>query len=277
MSYLNKKVPQNTLKVNAWVAFFLGFSVFLILAVFQPFGTYNFQDSAKTLLLSGYGFVIGVTYFIFANGLPFVFSKIYKKENWTFSKEIIHVVVIFFLVVVATYIYRNVAIGMTYHIKDFLIYSGMAFAIAVFPLSLVFVVRMMQLKNKPIIIYQTAEVQQNIFISVEGENKNEKIKFAKEELLFIKASENYVIIHLDKNGKVSKHMLRSSLSKLAEQIKDQDILQVHRSYLVNFENVLALSGKSPNYVLELKNLKEEIPISRTKVKMLREKMQEKPL
>jgi DNA-binding LytR/AlgR family response regulator len=69
--------------------------------------------------------------------------------------------------------------------------------------------------------------------------------------------EKQAIIHLDKNGKVTKHMLRSSLSKLAEQIEDQDILQVHRSYLVNFENVLALSGKSPNYVLELKNLKEE--------------------
>ena len=72
-------------------------------------------------------------------------------------------------------------------------------------------------------------------------------------------------------------MLRSSLSKLAEQIEDQDIFQVHRSYLVNFGNVLALSGKSPNYVLALKNIKEEIPISRTKVKMLRKKLQEKPL
>ncbi len=277
MSYLKKRIPQNSIKKNAWVAFFLGLSVFLILTVFQPFGTYNFQDSAKTLLLSGYGFVIGITYFIFANGLPFVFSRIYKKESWTFGKEIIHIFVVFFLVVVATYIYRNVAFGLGYQLRDFLVYSSMAFATAVFPLSLIFVIRLMQLKNKPTIIYQTAQVQQNIFITVEGENKNEKIKFAKEELLFIKASENYVVIHLDKNGKVTKHILRSSLSKLAEQIEDQDILQVHRSYLVNFENILSLSGKSPNYVLALKNLKEEIPISRTKVKLLRKKLQEKPL
>ena len=73
LNYLNKKILQNTTKVNAWVAFFLGLSVFLMIAVFQPFGTYNFQDSVKILLLSGYGIVIGVTYFIFANGLPFVF------------------------------------------------------------------------------------------------------------------------------------------------------------------------------------------------------------
>ena len=72
-------------------------------------------------------------------------------------------------------------------------------------------------------------------------------------------------------------MLRSPLSKVLEQLDDADILQVHRSYLVNLENVKTLTGKSPNYILQLQALDEEVPISRTKVQMVREKLQEKPL
>lgn len=275
---LQKIVGQNSTKVNTWVAIFLGVTIFLMIAIFQPFGTYNYQDAKKMLTLSGYGVVIGVSYFLLAEGLPLVFKKFYKKETWTFGKELINVLIVFLLVIAATYVYRNIALGFGYGVYDFFVYTGMAFSIGVFPIAIIFVIRFMQVKSKPVIIYQSvAEVHQTIYITVEGENKNEKLKFAKEELLFIKASDNYVIIHLNKDGKVSKHMLRSSLSNLAGQIEDTDILQVHRSYLVNLENVNELSGKSPNYTLQLKSFEEMIPISRTKVKGLREKLQERPL
>ncbi len=273
-----KTVSLNTIKQDAWVGFFLGLSVFLVLAVLQPFGTYSYQDSGKLMLLAGYGIVIGVVYFISARLLPLVFSNIYKKENWVYGREIIHIIVVFILTVIATYFYRNITLGFGYSLRGFLFYFGMAFATGLFPLMIVFIIRYMKIKNEPIVIYEPVVVaQQNIYISIEGENKNEKLKFSKEELLFIKASDNYVVIHLDKNGKISKHMLRSPLSKIAQQIDDEDILQVHRSYLVNLDNVENLNGKSPNYVLQLKSLKEEIPVSRTKVKSVKERLSDKPV
>lgn len=273
-----KTVTLNTIKSDALIGFFLGLSVFLVLAMFQPFGTYSYQDSGKLMLLAGYGIVVGITYFLSARILPLVFSKLYQKENWVYGKEIIHIIVIFILTATATYFYRNITLGFGYSIRGFLFYLGIALSTALFPLMIVFIIRYMKIKNEPIVIYEPVVVaQQNIYISIEGENKNEKLKFSKEELLFIKASDNYVVIHLDKNGKISKHMLRSPLSKIAQQIDDEDILQVHRSYLVNLENVENLNGKSPNYVLQLKSLKEEIPVSRTKVKSVKKRLSDKPV
>ncbi len=276
---LNKQVPRNTTKQDARVALFLGLTVFLMLAIFQPFGTYTWDDPAKMILLAGYGIVIGFTYFTLAKVLPMIFKKFYQKETWTYGKEILHIFIIFLATITATFIYRNETLGVRYGLFSYFYFLGIATVTSIFPMAIIFIIRYMQVKNKPVIVYQTAvsEVPQKVFLTVEGENKNEKVKFAKEELLFIKASDNYVVLHLNKDGKIAKHMLRSSLSKIATQVADKDILQVHRSYLVNLENVKILSGKSPNYILELNSSEEEIPVSRTKVKSIREQLQEKPL
>jgi len=276
---LKKQVQQNTTKQEVKVSFFLGFTVFLMLAVFQPFGTYSWDDPAKMILLAGYGIVIGFTYFTLAMVLPLIFKKFYQKENWTYGKEMFHILMVLLITITATFIYRNEIINASYSLNSYFFFLGIASVTSIFPMSIIFLIRYMQVKNKPVIVYQpaVAEVPQKVFLNVEGENKNEKVKFAKEELLFIKASDNYVVLHLNKDGKIVKHMLRSSLSKIATQVADEDIFQVHRSYLVNLENVKTLSGKSPNYVLELKSSKEEIPVSRTKVKMIRAQLQKKPI
>ena len=278
MDLLKKQVPQNTTKQEALVALFLGLTVFLMLAIFQPFGTYTWDDPAKMILLAGYGIVIGFTYFTLAMVFPMIFKKFYQIENWTYGKEILHIVVVFLITITATFIYRNETLNIRYSLMGYFFFLGIATVTSVFPMSIIFIVRYMKVKNKPVIVYQPATaIPQKTFITVEGENKNEKVKFAKDELLFVKASDNYVVLHLNKEEKIAKHMLRSPLSKIANQIKDEDIISVHRSYLVNLENVKTLSGKSPNYILELKSGKEEIPVSRTKVKMIREKLQERPV
>lgn len=275
---LKKQVARNSTKQDASVALFLGLTIFLMLAIFQPFGTYTWDDPAKIILLAGYGIVIGFTYFTLAMVLPMIFKKFYQKENWTYGKEMLHILIVFLITITATFIYRNETLNIRYTSMGYFYYLGIATVTSIFPMSIIFIIRYMQIKNKPVIVYQpVATIPENTFITIEGENKNEKVKFAKEELLFVKASDNYVVLHLNKDEKIVKHMLRSPLSKIAKQIQDEDILQVHRSYLVNLENVKTLSGKSPNYILELKSSKEEIPVSRTKVKMIRKQLQEKPL
>lgn len=275
-----KKCIPYTPKQDARIAFFLGLSVLLILIIFQPFGTYNFHDINKTLILGGYGLITSIGYFVASRGFFLLFKRFKEEESWTFGKEIITFLTIFFLVVSATYFYRNFIFQLHSGFYNFLAYLSMALSIAIFPISIIFLLRYTTIKEKPVMIGQSQAIENtntDTYLSIDGENKNEKITFIKKDLLFIKASNNYIIAYLDKDGTITKHMLRGSLSKIAKQIMDEDIWQVHRSYIVNLENVKELKGKSPNYQLQLKTSEESIPISRKKVNAIRERLQAKPI
>lgn len=277
ISLLNQPIVKSKFKKEIYFSIFIGLSVFIILLVFQPFGTNNFNDDNKVFILFGYGIIISLGYIIFAFIFPLIFKRFYhnnNNNNWTIGNELLHYVFVFFLIIVLTYFYRNIIFNVTFSFERLFRYTLVALSTGIIPLSFVLL-----LKYYPFFIERPKQINttinsKNTLIHILGGNKKEELSFNIEELLFIKSLENYVEIYLFNKQKIQKNILRSTLTKIKSQIHCESVIQVHRSYIVNLKNTTEIIGKSPNYKLKLYHSDFEIPISRTKIKFIREKVQQ---
>ncbi len=91
-----------------------------------------------------------------------------------------------------------------------------------------------------------------------------RFSIASEKVIFIESSDNYSVIKYISNDRVSDFLLRISLKKLSDNLKDTSIQRCHRSYMVNFEHVSSLKKDNGELSLEfdLPNIKE-IPVSKS--------------
>ncbi|MCE7995948.1 MAG: LytTR family transcriptional regulator [Roseivirga sp.] len=94
--------------------------------------------------------------------------------------------------------------------------------------------------------------------------------FDKEEIVYIKAEQNYVTISLV-DGKTS--MLRKTLKEVEELIPDPEFLRIQRSYIVNRNFIAELNRAANGTDLICRTTSgEEFPVSRKKKDWLRSKL-----
>lgn len=79
------------------------------------------------------------------------------------------------------------------------------------------------------------------------------VKVPFQEILFFKASGNYIEIHTRKKKLVQKH----SLKEIAELLQDQSFFQTQRSYIVNLDNIDSIG----NNFLVVAN--HEVPLTKS--------------
>lgn len=91
----------------------------------------------------------------------------------------------------------------------------------------------------------------------------------KDELLYLEAADNYVIIYYIDGKEVQKFMIRSSLKRMEEELKKIGVIRCHRSFCVNFDRVKIVRKESDGLVLELDSpIKKSLPISQTYVEQV---------
>lgn len=88
---------------------------------------------------------------------------------------------------------------------------------------------------------------------------NKDIYVAVEEIVYIKAEGNYVILFLNSSDKDrgDRLILRNRLSDIEEQLREFDIIRVHKSYIVNLQNVLRVEDE-----VRMRHSETNIPIGR---------------
>ena len=111
-------------------------------------------------------------------------------------------------------------------------------------------------KNKEIIkerdlLYQLVENKDsNNFVFVKSKSKFIKIKT--DDILFIEALKDYVIIH----SNLGKYTVHSTMKDIEKKFDFDNFIRVHRSYIVNTHKIAAI--EQHNILIE--NHKKEIPI-----------------
>ncbi len=277
-SIIQQNIPQPTPQRLVIVAILIGCAVFFILAMFQPFGTYTFQHPDKLLLLAGYGFVITFTVITLTLLLSKIFHGWFAPESWNLRRELLLLGIVAFASMTATYFYHFATIGSRLSFFGYAYFMGIAMSTSLFPLALLTAVRYLQIKNYLDQRNLTATLAPKPdVLTLTGDNKTEKLTILRSELLLLKAADNYVELFLQKDQRLNRHLLRGTLSGMASQLDDDHFLQVHRSYIVNMNQVVALDGKSPNYILRLAAPVEEVPVSRNKVQAVRQRLAARPL
>lgn len=96
--------------------------------------------------------------------------------------------------------------------------------------------------------------------------QNEQFQFAPRDILFVEAADKYLTIV----GKEQETLLRYRISDMEALLQPYGFIRIHKSYLVNFRCIFLIKDKC----VVLDN-KKELPLSRHRMKQVRQEFRER--
>jgi len=277
---LDKPFPAIEKKEHKIIASFLfALFVFIFLLIFQPFGLDDIQYY-KPIFIAGFFFITLIALLVRFFIAPLFFPKFFEKDKWTIGKNLFSILLVIIVIAILNWLYNSTVgknITEQYNLLSFLFIT---ISVGFFPTIFLVILTEKYLSKKHDEIAQniTNKIQyeqknkESRIINIFSENKNEEINIKLDQLICIKSEGNYATIYYYKNEKISKQLIRNSLTKLMEQlIIFENIKRCHRSYIVNFNNIEKISGNARNYNLHISNLDFTVPVSRNFPKTILDK------
>lgn len=272
---------DNSYKRAIVSAVLFGLFIALFLLFFQPFGLTSYKSDTKTLEIAAYGLV--TTFCLLFNF--FLFSTLFKKwfsnTCWTVGKNIAYTIFNFFIIGLANLLYSVYRNYIDLDFNGFLFYQSLTVVVGAFPVIfstlLVYNRRMKKmLKEADYLNTSLSPVEKTdaTTIRIPSLNKSENISIQAEDLLMVKAVENYIELHSLKNGSPYKEVIRNTLKNVSQTLADVDFIQkCHRSYLVNLNQVAKFSGNAQGLALQFEQDPSiKVPVSRAYVKEIKAKL-----
>ena len=101
-------------------------------------------------------------------------------------------------------------------------------------------------------------------IAFHDEKGELKFSLKKEDLIYLEAADNYVVIYYSDQNKLSRFMIRNTLKKLLVEGPSSGLVRCHRSYAINPERIKIIRKEKDGLHLEMDHeQKISIPVSRT--------------
>jgi LytTr DNA-binding domain len=255
-----------------------GTFIALFLIFFQPFGVSEWQNPNKNWYLAAYGLITTLCGIILRFVVFKTFPKYHNEANWNVGKEILSIMLLILMIAVGNVVYSNLVFKLENSISSFFWMLLAVMIIGIFPATFgVMLNYIVQLKKytQPIVVHhhQTPEVALNVQVSENkiknsvslkliAENEKDSIELTTESLFFIESSDNYSTIYYEKDGKLHKELIRSSLTRLESQISSENIVRCHRSFIVNLDKVEKVTGNAQGYKLHLEAPELLVPVAR---------------
>jgi DNA-binding LytR/AlgR family response regulator len=264
----------------------IGLFVSLFLSIFKPFGSGDYILEGRTWVLWGYGFVTFLV--LLADMLigPIVFPGFFNETKWNLSRatgfQFWHI----FSIGAANLIFAAFVGGKEIRLWAVPGFILQALAIGFFPLTIsMFSIQAILLKksvestrrmNEHILASrsQSVEAVKNpTTVALSSESGKDHVEIRLQDLILIKSIDNYVEIYLADKDQVKMVMLRSSLTRIEQDVKDHLFLfKCHRAFLVNVNNISKVTGNSQGYQLVFNGIEFSVPVSRKTSKDLFERI-----
>jgi hypothetical protein len=91
-----------------------------------------------------------------------------------------------------------------------------------------------------------------------------RFSIKREDLLFLEAADNYVIIHYLDGEKQLKYIIRTTLKRIEQQYPDFTLVRCHRSYMVNMDHVRTIRKEKEGLMINFESpVNSKVPISKT--------------
>lgn len=108
----------------------------------------------------------------------------------------------------------------------------------------------------------TPETKESAHLLIRDEYDKLALSLLPENLLMVKAEDNYVQVFYRNGQGVKKELVRSSLKKLEPQLAGFGITRAHRSFMVNVSNVLLFKKNAKGHYLVISGMDDQpVPIS----------------
>ena len=103
-------------------------------------------------------------------------------------------------------------------------------------------------------------------------NRKDKVNLIISNLLFVESFCKYITIRWYENEMVNEKTIRNTLKDIEIQLKNFDsILRIHKSFLINLNQIKEVKGNAQGYKLVLNKGKNIVPVSRNFIKIFNTK------
>ena len=249
-----QKINWNrSLVLGIAIAVFISFiNLFL-----EPFKT---GDSSKLLVL-GYSFCFLASYIVSCLLEYFLFQKL--KPIWA-NRTIAFFISLFVLGALSIYGYDLVvikSIPLTW--SNFIPYTVRI----IVPFSFLILPMIYLGRTAQISISNQVVEEVNDEVVIKGCSSNEVLHTTLDQLLYVKAENNYCnIYYINSDGKVSQKLFRLKISDLVTEVEGLE--RCHRGYAVNLKNVVHTNQSKSKASVQMKWCNDSIPVSKTYTKFI---------
>ncbi|MGA6120960.1 LytTR family transcriptional regulator DNA-binding domain-containing protein [Sphingobacterium anhuiense] len=249
----------------------VGILFYILLIVYQPFGTSQFEHTFKYLLLAPYAIITTFSFYIVN-----ILSMQWKKK-WTTGREILKIFLILFIISILAYFYNTLFLSrVRLSFENFLYMFAYSVAIGT-PVSCIYILaKYIYLSNNSQFNEEEGNlesdniadtdhclaIERSLKLCIISENSNIFMEIAVEDFVFAEAADNYCVLHFYENDILKNEIIRISLTKLLDQIQRDNIRKVHRSLIVNLKKVIKFKGNTSGYSITLENMNKELRVSR---------------
>jgi len=285
-AYFNKLAPYNN---RPWVIVIIAsLLVCFLLGFFQPFGIGNLSLVSQLYVIVGFTLVTAICTTVVGYLFPYIFKKFYTQSNWTIGKSLLNQIFLILFIALGNFCFDW---AITDREPDtflpvLLSYLSVTFFIGIIPAFVSFFVvqnsalkrnlseaRLMNERLIKRLHNQTNVKQPETNVIVLTGNTKESISISPENILYLESSGNYVKVNYLLNNIVKQKQLRATISQIEQQLEQCPyILRCHRAYMVNISFVSNVAGNSQGLQLSLRYAKEEIPVSRSYIKIMKDKL-----
>lgn len=235
-----------------------------ILYVFQPFGTAEDNSIAhEFLFLAGYGIIGGLSY-----GLLFFWlrpERLWQKPKTSLYAEGALLLLYLLLTSSLSYVYFTYWLQPgTLSFLNWYYFLNFVIPVALLPLAYIYYDRYklyQQFLRKKTTSSPIQKSKQEK-IRLQGNNRTDNIFLAADSLLYLQAQENYVQVVWQEEEATEQTLLRASLGQLEDQLREFDIVRVHRSFLANLNKVQKVNKRSAGLMLQFTPETKTVPVSR---------------
>jgi hypothetical protein len=251
----------------------VGLLLYLLLIIYQPFGTSQFEHRYKYLLLFPYALLASFAF----STVNLAARKI--KRDWTVGLELFKMFLIFLFMSGLFYFYNSLFLSkVKLSFENFLYMFWYTTALG-FPIAIIYMMSryiFLHKKYKPVditippsnepIVAKVDEVEVADLptpLRISADYGNWQLDMKPDDFVYAEAVDNYCFIHYYRNGSIQKEIIRISLTKLLNQVQTEAIQRVHRSFIVNLRKVTRFKGNASGYKLSLENVDNEVMVSRS--------------
>ena len=262
--------------INAVVS---GLIVTFFLRIFSPFEFATAPVNNLNLFALGYG-VITTSIILFFIFIEFFFPSLFNEDRWTIGKNILYYFILVFLIGSANLFYTSLLTRLKVGLDTFLTFQFYTLSITLIVVSALTMMKYFRALNfykkeaekADDKVHQLKLSNENVLLSIKSENEKENFQLLLDDLIFIEAADNYSKIVFKNNDKIITTLIRSSLKRLEDQLKQPELFRCHRTYIVQLRNVENVMGNSQGYRLNLKHMQHSIPVSRRAGKDVQERI-----
>lgn len=275
LKFFNKPYPfNNDLKHNTKIIFFISIGVFVFLYLFQPMQIGDMETRDMFILVIGLGAITFLSLSLNLLILPSLFPKILNGSSWNIKKEIFWDIWILFTVIVGYFLFYKVLGFMEFRFGMII----KLIMIAIVPTSVLIVFnrnRLLRshLKTANELNFKLKENKsiQDKLVHFLSDYQKDNLSIKVSLILLVRSANNYIEVFWKEGQGVKSQMVRYSLTKAEEILKEYKfIFKCHRSYLANINYIDKIDGNSQGYRLFFDNVDFSVPVSKIYVHKLRE-------